>query len=231
MVTRLCFFYFQREYAELEDYPKKRDICPVCKLTIQGESFGDNMAKCVEKHHQCGYRGIVCSKPQHLKQHIKRKHSELGDQNKKEEQCQTNVKKDSLKGIKKNSSDDKKDRKCEAEEKIVDNIDMDSASSTDDESDVWHPDSDPEIHLDEFEEPDERKVVDIRAGRMLRKPTQPPPVLAPVKKPALSATITSAEVYLGPTCVTPDTVKDTKLSLTPEVLDNESQESSTSGST
>ena len=39
-----------------------------------------------------------------------------------------------------------------------DKTDMDSTSSKDDESDVWHPDSDPEIHLDESEEPDERKV-------------------------------------------------------------------------
>ena len=101
--------------------------------------------------------GILCSKPQHLKQHIKRKHSELGDQNKKKEQCQNNVKKVSLEGVKKNSSDDKK-CKGEAEEKKVDKTDMDSTSSTDDESDVWHPDSDPEIHLDESEEPDERKV-------------------------------------------------------------------------
>lgn len=209
---------FRENMPNLKITPRKRDICLVCKLTIQGESFGDHMAKCVEKHHQCSYCGIICSKPQHLKQHIKRKHSELGDQ--KEEQCQKNVKKDSLKCLKKNSSDDKKD-KDEADEKKVDKTDMDSASSTDDESDVWHPDSDPEIHLDEFEEPDERKVVDIRAGRMFRKPTQPPPVLAPVKKPAVSATITSAEVYLGPTCATPDTVKETKLSLTQEVLDKD----------
>ena len=43
---------FRKNMPNLKIAPRKRDICPVCKLSIQGESFGDHMAKCVEKHHQ-----------------------------------------------------------------------------------------------------------------------------------------------------------------------------------
>ena len=48
---------FRENMPNLKITPRKRNICPVCKQTIQGESFGDHMARCVEKHHECSYCG------------------------------------------------------------------------------------------------------------------------------------------------------------------------------
>ena len=67
---------FSKNMPNLITTPRKqRDICPVCKLTIEGESFGEHMNRCVKERHQCTICGILCSKSQHLKQHMRRKHS------------------------------------------------------------------------------------------------------------------------------------------------------------
>ena len=205
---------FSKNMPNLKTTPRKqRDICPVCKLTIEGESFGEHMDRCVKERHQCTICGILCSKSQHLKQHMRRKHSAQVDREDKLKIYSKNLKEhvpkaeahsnstDKQKGLKQQLSQPPKDKPTPAPSvhkrswTLSDDL---SVSSSSEDGSEWN--DDPEIELNEEYtqkencdpgKEDKRQVQDLKVGRVVRKRFDPSPVMAPVKRKKAEETVTS----------------------------------------
>ena len=200
---------FSKEMPNLKTTPRKRDICPVCKLTIEGESFGDHMDRCVKERHQCVFCGILCSKPQNLRQHIRRKHSEIDDQSEKDIKCQKIAKKDTTRGPEKPSiwkkNDLTKQHKVQPSQEKSDPpahkrswaFSKDLSLSSSEEKSDWNVS--PKIQVNEghptedcsSEARDERRVRDLQLGRVIRKPFVPTLVMATIRHKKVEETVTS----------------------------------------
>ena len=201
---------FSKTGPNLKITPRKREICPICKLIIEGETFGDHVDRCVKNRHQCGICGILCAKPQALKQHIRRKHSGSADREYKLKSYSKNLKRSFPKIALKTSSGDKKEESVQeirqppkeehsgepAIHKRSWALSDDLRVSSSEESD-WN--DDPKIELNEdpakedsdSEEEDRRKVQELKVGRVFRKPFEPTPVMAPIKRRKPEETVTS----------------------------------------
>ncbi|MEW8547547.1 MAG: hypothetical protein AB2693_28910 [Candidatus Thiodiazotropha sp.] len=152
-------------------------VCPTCKEKFSTqEEFKDHVVECATKRYECDICDSTFMKLAYKNQHMKRYHKQERTQEKEicSEKEQSHTEKDSRKIDDSDSEDSDWDR--ESAEVFL----GDEESEQDSDSGL--------VKLENTKnETDKRNVNNIREGRMIRKRTNPNPVIAPVKKSVKSA--------------------------------------------
>ncbi|MCG8045677.1 MAG: DDE-type integrase/transposase/recombinase, partial [Candidatus Thiodiazotropha endolucinida] len=155
-------------------------VCPVCKEEVKGQSFENHLYKCASSRPTCQVCSKTFKKTEYLKQHMKRAHKAHQDAPAVGHKRSWALTKDlSLSSSTEDSDSDKSGKKND--------------SDWNDEPDIEISD---EAQLNKAQskivEKDERLVRNLQGGRVIRKPFDPSPVLAPIKRKKVEEMVTSA---------------------------------------